>query len=111
MTPAHDTKGKPMLLAELPPKEAAIIARLSTPDRPSFSPEAAEGILAIGFSQSDNDRMKVLAAKAREGSMTAQEQDEAEAYSRIGSVLGILKSMARRTLKGRNGTNRNAKTH
>src|SRR5947209_5236670 len=100
-----------MHLTELPTKEAAIIARLAASDRPSFSPEAAEGILAIGFSQSDNDRMNDLAAKAREGSLTAEEQDEAEAYSRIGSLLGILKSRARQALKALSGTNRNAKNH
>ena len=45
--------------------------------------------------------MRTLAAKARAGTLTSDEQAEVEAYSRIGSLLGILKSKARRALKRR----------
>ena len=54
--------------------------------------------------------MHDLAAKARAGKLTADEQAEVEAYSRISSLLGILKSKARRTLKPRT-TNGKSKTH
>src|SRR5437868_731204 len=94
-----------MQLTELPSKEAAIIARLDIPDRPPLSPEAAEGLLAVGFSQADKKRMDALAAKARKGTLTPDEHAEAEAYSRIGSLLGILKSKARQSLKHYTGTN------
>lgn len=100
-----------MQLTELPTKEAAIIARLDLPDRPPLSPEAAEGILAVGFSQADKDRMNTLAAKAREGTLTPDEHAEAEAYSRIGSLLGILKSKARQSLKHRPRTHRTPQPH
>ncbi len=99
-----------MPLTERPTKEAAIIARLDIPERPPLSSEAAEGILAVGFSRADQERMNVLAAKARAGTLTPDEQAEAEAYSHIGSLLGILKSKARQALKQR-GTNGKAKQH
>jgi len=53
--------------------------------------------------------MHTLAAKARAGTLTSDEQAEVEAYSRISSVLGILKSKARRALKRRT-SNGKAKT-
>lgn len=98
------------MLTDLPSKEAAIIARLEVFDH-SFSSEAAEGVLAIGFSRSDNDRMNDLAAKARKGNLTAEERDEAEAYSRVGSLLGIMKSKARQALKTHKRKSPKAKAH
>ena len=76
-----------MQRTELPTKEAAIIARLDILDERPLTPEAAEGFLAVGFSQADKDRMNVLAAKARAGTLTPDEHAEAEAYSRISSLL------------------------
>jgi hypothetical protein len=95
---------------ELPYHEAAILTRIAGPNEPALSAAAAKGILALGFCAADNDRMRALAAKAREGALTSDEQAEVEAYSRIGSLLGILKSKARRALKRRTG-NGKAKTH
>jgi hypothetical protein len=89
-----------MQRTEIPCHEAAILKRLVGSDERAWS-AAAEGILALGFSPADKDRMHGLAAKARAGSLTPDEQAEVEAYSRIGSLLGILKSKARRALKVR----------
>lgn len=91
-----------MQLIELPNREAAILTRLVGPNEPTLSPAAAKGILALGFSPADKDRMHALAAKARAGTLTEDEQAEVEAYSRINSLLGILQSKARRVLKRRN---------
>jgi hypothetical protein len=90
---------------ELPSHEAAILTRLVGPDEPELSPAAAKGILALRFSDADKERMHALAAQARAGTLSASEQAEVEPYSRISSLLGILKSKARRALKrrGRNG--------
>jgi len=86
---------------ELPYHEAAILARIAGPDVPAMSASAAKGILTLGFSPADKDRMHTLAAKARAGTLTSDEHAEVEAYNRIGSLLGILKSKARRALKRR----------
>jgi hypothetical protein len=80
-------------------------------DEARLTPAAAEGILALGFDQADKDRMHALAAKAREGALTPEEQAEVEAYSRVGSLLGILQSKARRVLKGRGVKNGKARAH
>ena len=91
--------------SELPYHEAAILTRIARPDKPGLSAATARGILTLSFSPADKDRMQTLAAKAREGTLTSDEQAEVEAYSRVGSLLGILKSQARRALnrRARNG--------
>src|SRR5579859_581834 len=91
-------------------REAAILTRLAGPDEPALSPTAAEGLLALRFSQADCDRMNELAAKARVGTLSGDEQADVEAYSRVNSLLGILHSKARRALK-RRSSNGKAKTH
>ena len=99
-----------MYQTDLPYHEAAILTRIAGPDEPGMSAAAAKGILTLGFSPADRDRMHTLAAKAREGTLSSAEQAEIEAYSRISSLLGILKSKARRALN-RGTSNGKAKTH
>jgi hypothetical protein len=91
-----------------PNNEAAILGRLLDPNGTALTPEAANAILALEFCQQDKERMNTLAAKARAGSLTAEEQSEIEAYSRVGSLLGILQSRARKFLKGRRCSTRAA---
>jgi hypothetical protein len=95
---------------DLPYHVAAILTRIAGPDERALSAATAKGILTLGFSPADKDRMHTLAAKARQGTLTSDEQAEVEAYSRIGSLLGVLKSKARRALK-RRASNGKAKTH
>jgi len=71
------------------------------PNQPHFSPEAAQGILALDFSQEDKDRMRELAAKARQGTLVPEEQEEIDSYGRVGSLLSIMKSKARQALKNK----------
>jgi hypothetical protein len=84
--------------------EVAILSRVLEPDKPTLSPAAARDLLALDFSPADKDRMRELSAKAREGTLTPAEQAEIDSYERVGHVLNILQSKARRSLKGRNGT-------
>ncbi len=86
------------------------MTRIAGPDEPPFSAATAKGILTLGFSPADKERMHSLVARARDGTLTADEQAEVEAYSRVGSLLGILKSKARRALK-RRASNGRPKTH
>ena len=90
--------------------EAAILSRLVAPDKPVLSSAAARGILRLEFSLPDKECMHSLAAKARAGILSDDEQAQIEAYSRISSLLGILKSKARRVLQ-RHTNNGKAKTH
>jgi hypothetical protein len=90
--------------------EAAIFSRVIEPEKAMLSPEAARSILALDFCPEDRQRMQELAAKARAGSLTTDEQEELDNCGRVGSLLGIMKSKARRSLENRghsNGSSRN----
>jgi hypothetical protein len=62
-------------------------------------PEVARSILELAFPPEDIARMHELSNKAKQGPLTPEEQDEVESYSRVGSILGIMKSKARVALK------------
>ncbi len=44
--------------------------------------------------------MRELLAKAKEGTLTANEEVEMDNYERVGHMLSLMKSKARRSLKG-----------
>lgn len=85
--------------------EAAIMSRVLELDKPTLSLEAARAILALDFNQADKDRMRELSAKAREGTLTADEQLAINNYERVGHFLNLMQSKARRALKSRRTTN------
>jgi hypothetical protein len=79
--------------------DSIIWDRLVDPAWSNLTREAAEGVLRIKFQQADIDRMNELAAMAREGSLSAQQQEELDAYLRIGGMISILQSKARLSLR------------
>jgi hypothetical protein len=79
-------------------REVAILARiLGNGDSPLPS-TIARYILHIGFSEGDKSRMHDLAVRNQEDALSSAEKDELFAYAKAGTVIGILKSKARRTL-------------
>ena len=86
--------------------DLALLSRVLEPEKPSLPPEAARAFLALDFSQADKDRMRQLSAKAREGTLTPEEQAETNSYERVGHFLSILRSKARRPLKRLRRTSR-----
>ncbi len=64
-----------------------------------LSATQARALLKLTFSPRDHDRMRELSAKARAGTLTAQEQVDIDAYERLGCLLDILHSKARRALQ------------
>lgn len=78
-----------------------IFRRIVDPDQPFLSAEAAQAILRLDFSPSDRDRMNDLASKNRQGYLTKEEEVELNNYIRVGQVLGVLQSKARRSLRRR----------
>ena len=82
--------------------EANILARVIAPDEPTLPSAVALELLKWGYSEADKLRMSDLAAKARQGTLTAEEQIEIGGYERVSSFLGLVKSKARRSLQ--NGT-------
>jgi hypothetical protein len=91
--------------------DVAILSRVLEPDKPTLSPQAAREILALDFGPADRERMRQLSAKARAGTLTPPEQVAIDNYERVGHVLNIMQSKARRSLKRRRGTNGKAKAH
>lgn len=83
--------------------EAAIFGRVLEPESATLDVAAARAILELDFKQSDKDRMRVLLAKAKEGTLTAGEQVEIDNYERVGHMLSLMKSKARRSIKGASG--------
>jgi hypothetical protein len=63
-----------------------------------MSHDLAEYINRMRFPQPDLDRMNSLSAKARQGSLTAAEDEELENYLFVSGLLAILQSKARRRL-------------
>ncbi len=87
--------------------EMAILRRVVDPGQPFLSAEAAQAILRLDFHANDRTRMNQLAEKNRAGQLTAAEEQELNGYIRVGQVLGILQSKARRSLSAA----RKTKTH
>jgi hypothetical protein len=79
--------------------EASILSRAIAPDSATWAPGIAHGILSLTLSSSDRDRMNELAAKARDGSLGADEQLEIESYRQACRLLDLMKAKARLSLK------------
>jgi hypothetical protein len=85
--------------------EAAIWGRILEPDQPTLPVGVARALLALDFHQADKDRMQQRSARAREGTLTPGEQAVMNTYERIGHLLNIMQSKARRSLKSRSSAN------
>lgn len=83
--------------------ESTILARVIAADTPTLPPAVASEVLKWGFSEADKKRMTELADKARQGTLTTEEHVAAEAYERVSSFLGLVKSKARRSLQNGSG--------
>ena len=77
--------------------DVAILSRVLERDKPTLSPQAARDILALDFGPADKERMRQLSAKARAGTLTPHEQVAINNYERVGHVLNIMQSKARRS--------------
>ena len=64
-----------------------------------LSPGAARSLLQFQFSPGDHARMEELSVKARTGSLSPPEQAELDTFERLGCLLDIVHSKARRALK------------
>jgi len=76
-----------------------ILGRVIDPQNPTFTREAAQSVLALQFPPSDVTRMNELAEKARGASLVDSESEELNSYLLIGSVLDLMHSKARISLK------------
>jgi hypothetical protein len=60
--------------------ETEILSRVVGPENPSFTTDVARSILELRFSDADTDRMNRLAEKARQESLSEEEQSQLHGY-------------------------------
>ena len=75
-----------------------ILSRVFRTDRGDLAPETARWLLGVDFDPDDRKRIAALYEKAREGTLSEQEDAELEDYGEVGRFLEILRARARATL-------------
>ncbi len=80
-------------------QEAEILSRVIEPENPNFSADAARSMLGFSFRDSDIEEMNHLAAMARQGKLSPQEESSLNAYLLVGSLVDLMHSKARLSLK------------
>jgi hypothetical protein len=82
-------------------KRNSILESLIEPEEGTFSPELAEYVLSLGFSERQQARVQALSRKAQAGKLSEDEAAELDEFLEANSLLIVLKSKARRSLKRR----------
>lgn len=82
-------------------REVAILARVLGKDHGQLPPAMARYLLTLTFSDDDKARMHDLAVRNQDDTLSAAEKEELFAYAKAGTLLSILKSRARRVLRGK----------
>jgi len=75
-----------------------ILRRLFEPEKADLSSEVARYLLSIDFSAADRERMDALSEKSQSGDLSAEEREELDDYVRIGHLLALVQSKARKSL-------------
>ncbi|MCI0459593.1 MAG: hypothetical protein L0Z62_21805 [Gemmataceae bacterium] len=91
------------MTATITNNEVAIFSRVIRPERNDLSLEAARSLLSLDFDPQDHDRMNELSAKARQGTLSSEEEQELKSYVHVGHILALLQSKARQSLNKVNG--------
>ena len=78
--------------------EASIFARFFDDESGRMPEETARYILTLAFADMDKARMHDLAVRNQEDALSPAEKEELIAFGRIGDLVAILKSKARRRL-------------
>lgn len=68
-------------------------------DRQQLTPALAKHVLKLNFSANDRRRMKALAEENRAGAISPADLHELDSFVRVGTIISILKSRARRLLR------------
>jgi uncharacterized protein YnzC (UPF0291/DUF896 family) len=77
----------------------AIWERILCAETGSLAPEQARYFLTLRVPQADRERVNDLSAKARAGTLTADEEAELDEYLLVDSFLTSLKAKARISLQ------------
>jgi hypothetical protein len=79
--------------------QAVILSRAILPGSAEYSVPMAQYLVDLTLADVDEERMNLLAAKARDGDLSDTEEAEIADYRELGHVLETIKSRARQTLK------------
>lgn len=85
--------------ANVPDTEATILARVLANKGGQLPAELARYILDRDFDARDKARMHDLSIRNQENALSPAEKEELIAFGKAGTVLAILQSKARRSLK------------
>jgi len=77
---------------------AGVLERTIQPGQADLPPDAARYFLKLQFADADRARMNDLAAKAREGILTQEEEAEIANFMQLGWFIDLIKSKARLSL-------------
>jgi hypothetical protein len=80
-------------------KPLDILDRIIEPQAGGFSEEHARYVLSLDFSADEHAYYDELAAKAQEGSLSADEQADLDEFLAVNAMLTVLQSKARVSLK------------
>jgi hypothetical protein len=73
----------------------SILRRLIDSGQGNLAHGAAQAVLQISFTDTDQARMNELASKSERGALTPQEAEEYDGYIAAADLLSLLKSKAR----------------
>lgn len=79
--------------------DVAILARVLGNDTQAMPAEIARYLARLEFGTRDKERMHELATRNQDDDLSDSEKAELHAYVRTGTILSILKSKARQSLK------------
>lgn len=79
--------------------EVTILARVFDDERGLLPRELARSIVDVDFSDRDKARMHDLAVRNQDDALSPGEKEELYGFAKAGTLLSILQSKARRTLK------------
>jgi hypothetical protein len=81
---------------------ASSLDRMLDPVTACFTPQVAAKIVNLRLDPELTTRIELLAAKANEGTLTADEDEEYKDYVESGDMIALLQAKARRFLQQQN---------
>ena len=84
--------------------EAEILSKIVGPQKASLSAPAAKSLLKLRFTSAQERRMRELAEKNSDGTITGSERNEMEDFARVGNFLSLIQSKARLSLRAASET-------
>jgi len=81
-----------------PENDAMRFTRIIGNGKTPLPPDVARYFLDLHVSDSDKARMHELAVKNQDGALSEKEKEELLSFGRVGDMLAILKSRARKAL-------------